>query len=212
MAQLSFIVENAIHHFYDLWSRGLQPSLSLNTQTDGAVCVTSSVISAPSGDCDVQQLVKTFHRRRSGRGARRRRQLKRAQGCTSIAENCATASNELNLLAKSAIEGYESVNALQGEDVLMDIEDVTMDADWNGQNLTFLNSGMTPLPSEEFTLDDTLLSSTPPSTHSSFTLEDYFNLLNESMQCRNQVEECPAEESYREDLDQMKKIIENSFG
>ena len=32
------------------------------------------------------------------------------------------------------------------------------------------------------------------------------------MQCQNQVEVRPAEESYREDLDQMKKIIENSFG
>ena len=80
MAQPSFIIDQAICHFFDYWHYGLQPSLNVKTLPDGHLVVSISVTGDPASSLSrTSPKNQTIRRHRSGNGARKRRQLQRSK-------------------------------------------------------------------------------------------------------------------------------------
>ena len=79
----SLIVEQFVRQFLSQWHVGLQPSLTLNTEADGAITIGYKVTTAtPNCNSDVHQLSQ--NKGRSGRGSRARRRKKR---CATVTPN-----------------------------------------------------------------------------------------------------------------------------
>ena len=103
MAHPSVIVEQAVRYFLQQWSFGLQPSLTLTTLADGAICASSKV-SSPSPSVTKKQqhpIDSTYHyRHRSGQNSRSRRRKLRQQNSVLCDETklqtLSVASNESN--------------------------------------------------------------------------------------------------------------------
>ena len=80
MTNPTLLAKNAFKNFLHLWHLGLQPSLSLETTTNGAIIVTSSVTSFSFNYPDDHQTKEESSQvKRSGRNSRIRRKNKRAE-------------------------------------------------------------------------------------------------------------------------------------
>ena len=72
----------AFDQFLLFWSKGLQPSLSLMTNSDGSICVKSEVVSLPPPSISIVRQASTVPEqgcKRSGRKSRLRRKSQRAK-------------------------------------------------------------------------------------------------------------------------------------
>ena len=76
MAQPVFgMIDQAVRHFYDQWFHGFQPSLSLETKSNGVITTISSVFSFTASSVPQQLPMRQQScKRRSGRASRHRRQ------------------------------------------------------------------------------------------------------------------------------------------
>ena len=89
MASPSLLAEQATFQFFQHWSMGLQPSLSLTTNSDGSLCATLEVSSSLPYTSPQPK-----RRHRSGRASRLRRQDRR--NSTDSKSSC-TVQNALTL-------------------------------------------------------------------------------------------------------------------
>ena len=78
------IVEHTIRHFLQQWFMGLQPSLHLVTRPDGVIYAKSEVNRFSSNTSKYNTQLHTKNRRRSGRGAKLLRKLKRSENMQQI--------------------------------------------------------------------------------------------------------------------------------
>ena len=120
MANPKLIIDQTVHHFMKLWSMGLQPSFSVKTLPNGEVVMQTNV------SCSLDSKLipsNSPHRRRSGNGARLRRQVKRSKvnHQSTILENESNHTcSDLNSAA-SAIEDAVKVDI--NEDLITSVNE-----------------------------------------------------------------------------------------
>ena len=97
MAHPFYLIDDALRCFYRQWNLGLQPKLSLMTQPDGSIVISSEVnTQMPEYDhisSHAHSDSRSSRRRRSGRNSRNRRRYLRSK-CHVTA---GAFSNEVNL-------------------------------------------------------------------------------------------------------------------